>query len=93
LCSELFINSNLIFFPNSSSKTAFKFPYPGYGLSGENIGWTGPGFKTDFEFFYLENETKQAILNEYWTSSIETTGALPVVINNSGGKNVALTIC
>jgi len=83
-------NEGLVYEPNNmeallnaSSKTAFKYPYPGFGLSGENIGWTGPSFKTDFEFFYLENETKQAILNEYWTSVIETTGALPVSINNS----------
>jgi hypothetical protein len=66
-----------------SSKTIFKFPYAGYGLSGEDIPWTGFGFKTDNRYQYLNDEHKQSVERTYWNTSTELTATKPFLINDS----------
>jgi len=39
---------------NASKKTSFRYPFPGYGLSAEDINWTGYGLTTDSRYFYLD---------------------------------------
>ena len=49
----------------SESNTRFKFPFPGYGLSGEGVEWSGPLLKNVIPMQrYDEN-----ILNTYWKTT------------------------
>lgn len=51
-------------------KTIFAFPFPGYGLSGEDLEWTGKSLNNlDRTFLYLTDEQKQAVFNAYWDTS------------------------
>ncbi len=66
-----------------AAKTQFRFPYPGYGLSGEDLPWTGFSLETNKRYNYLNNEYKQAINNVYWTTSFDITGSQPIPINST----------
>lgn len=66
-----------------STKTVFRFPFPGYGLSAEDIDWTGYGLTYEPRFFFLENSIQQNILNQYWSNSIDLTSTKPLNINDS----------
>lgn len=45
----------------------FVYPFPGFGLSGDDINWTGRELNNlDYTFNYLDDDTKQAIYNAYW---------------------------
>lgn len=68
---------------DSSNKTAFRFPFPGYGLSAEGIEWSGPSLKTDPRFFYLDDTFKQSVERAYWSLSLETSTVKPLLINNT----------
>lgn len=68
---------------NPSSKTIFKFPYPGLGLSGEDIPWSGFGFKTDNRYQYLNDELKQSVERTYWSTDTSLTAVDPISINDS----------
>lgn len=57
----------------SYNKTTFIYPYPGYGLSAERLNWTGPDIVTTPQFNYLDNDTKNNILNAYWSANISLT--------------------
>lgn len=66
-----------------AGKTQFRFPYPGYGLSGEDLPWTGFGLETNRRFYYLNNEYKEAINNVYWTTNFGLTGSQPITLNST----------
>lgn len=68
---------------DASKKTLFRYPFPGYGLSAEDIDWTGFGLVTDPRYFYLDNTLKQSIQNTYWSSSIELTSTNVLLINDT----------
>lgn len=74
-------NMNAVF--DANSKTAFKFPYPGYGLSAEGYNWTGASLTANPQFFYLDNIVKQNIENEYWSATIDTVSSSPININDT----------
>jgi hypothetical protein len=57
----------------SGEKTAFIYPYPGYGLSADDISWTGLGLTYNPQFNYLEDSVKQSILNAYWNANVALT--------------------
>ena len=57
----------------SYNKTTFIYPYPGYGLSAEGLNWTGPSTVTTSQFNYLDNDTKNSVLNAYWSANISLT--------------------
>lgn len=61
---------------------AFLFPYPGYGLTGEYLDWTGRSLDgTDLTYTYLDVELQQAIQKAYWntfTDSISTLCAISI---------------
>lgn len=57
----------------SYNKTTFIYPYPGYGLSAEGLSWTGPDVVTTSQFNYLDNDTKNNILDAYWSANITLT--------------------
>lgn len=66
----------------SNFKTSFIFPYPGYGLSGDDFEWTGSSFETDSEYTYLSQEYKAAVDKSYWSQTL-TDSSEPVFLNNS----------
>jgi hypothetical protein len=66
-----------------SSKTSFRFPYPGFGLSGDDLSWTGFGFKSDVRYQYLNDEFKQEVEKVYWNTDLSLSSVNPISINNS----------
>lgn len=74
---------NLVAYIESNTKTAFKFPFPGFGLSADDIEWTGPSIRYSSDFFYLDTEYKKAVENAYWTFSNAQTGVEPIQLNDT----------
>jgi hypothetical protein len=66
-------NISAIFY--GKTKTALKYPFASYGLSAEDIPWTGPGFAYDPRYLYLDDNFKQSIQKAYWslTNPLTTT--------------------
>ena len=54
---------------NANDKTVFVYPFPGYGLSAENVHWTGVSLSSNPQFTYLSQDIKEAILSKYWSSN------------------------
>ncbi|MDD4109917.1 MAG: hypothetical protein PHS54_00025 [Clostridia bacterium] len=69
----------------SKGKTIFAFPYPGYGLSGEDLEWTGKSLDNlDQTFFYLNKDEQNAVYNAYWDSSVSSVSSFtPIYINDT----------
>jgi hypothetical protein len=72
-----------------NSSTIFRFPYPGYGISAEDIEWTGYSAITDPRYFYLDDATKKLIEEVYWNSSFSLSGVVPLSINSTSLINNA----
>lgn len=66
-------------------KTIFAYPFPGYGLSGEGLEWTGKTFDNlDQTFFYLDKKDQQAVYTAYWNASLSAVEDInPVYINDT----------
>jgi hypothetical protein len=79
--------------------TKFRYPYPGYGLSGQDIPWTGFDLITNPQFFYLPSNIKKSIEDIYWSTNVNLTSHAPLNINSStlisnkafAGRNYSLT--
>ena len=67
----------------ASSKTSFRFPFPGFGLSAEDLSWTGFELNTNRKYRYLKNEIKEAIENVYWSSDTSLSSITPLKINDT----------
>ena len=80
---RVYIPGTMLATLEAEEKTYFRYPFPGYGLSAQDTGWTGYGLKSDPRFFFLDNQTQQLILNAYWTNSFDLTSTTPIKINNS----------
>lgn len=65
------------------TSTIFRFPYPGFGISAEDIEWSGYGLVTDPRFFYLDETTRKGIEQTYWNNSFELSGVAPLPINTT----------
>lgn len=63
--------------------TSFIFPFPGYGLSGINLPWTGPSIETTSEYNFLTVELKAAVNQAYWSQEISNDTCDPILLNNS----------
>lgn len=62
----------------------FRFPLPGYGLSGEGLDWEGASFNNiDKTFFTLPPEDRKAILSAYWGAPTDTISVSTIRINES----------
>lgn len=68
---------------NPQTKTRFRFPFPGFGLSAEGIEWTGFGLNTDARFLYLDKNLKKTIEDVYWSTNIELSVVKEVKINDT----------
>lgn len=63
--------------------TSFIFPYPGYGLSSEEIAWTGPSLTTTTEYEFLPNNIRASINDAYWSQEIGENEIVPIQINTT----------
>lgn len=68
---------------DASSKTSFRFPFPGFGLSAEDLDWTGFELSTTKKYRYLKDEIRKGIENLYWSSNIEISSVHPIKINDT----------
>jgi len=66
-----------------NSVTSFIFPYPGYGLSAEDIEWTGNSLSATYEYDFLSEDYKQSVSNEYWNQVLPEDTIVPLLINNT----------
>ena len=66
-------------------KTTFAYPFPGYGVSGEDLEWTGRSIDNiDRTFEFLEVSTQKAIWDLYWnTLSASVSTFDPVYLYDS----------
>jgi len=76
-------NENMKAVLGFNDKTAFRFPFPGYGLSAEDTTWSGFGLEFDPSFFFLDTKIQKNIENEYWSTSTTTSAIKPLSINNT----------
>lgn len=68
---------------DAKTKTAFLYPFPGYGLSAEDINWTGYSLASDPRYFFLEDKLKQAIQKNYWSNQTQLTATKLIKINDT----------
>ena len=66
-----------------NQKTSFIFPYPGYGLSSEDISWTGSSLSATYEFDFLSEEYKNATYKAYWDQDLNNDTTDAILINNT----------
>lgn len=71
--------------------TSFIYPFPGYGLSSEDIEWTGPGFETNLEYNFLTKANKASVNNAYWGQILPPDSTTPIMLNNSTLVNYGAT--
>lgn len=74
---------NMVATLDASTKTSFRYPFPGYGLSADNINWTGFNLATDTRYFFLNDTLKQNIQNVYWTESMQSTATNILSLNDT----------
>ena len=59
-----------------NGKTVFAFPFPGYGVSGVDLEWTGAALDNlNPAFYYLDATEQQAVYDVYWNSTVSSTSA------------------
>jgi len=62
----------------------FRFPYPGYGISGEGLDWTGKQLSNiDTTFVYLDDTTQKEILDLYWSNVTPVSTFSDISIHNT----------
>lgn len=62
----------------------FKFPFPGYGLSGNGVDWTGKQLSNmDHEFGYLDETIQSEIKDLYWGMNSSVSSVCAVDLQNS----------
>lgn len=64
-----------------NKKTGFKYPFAGFGLSADDIDWTGPSVRYNSQYFYLDDAVKKAIENEYWSFNTALSTVSPLSLN------------
>jgi hypothetical protein len=68
---------------NADRITLFKFPFPGYGISAEDIPWTGFNLTTDIRFNYLDDDIKRAIERVYWNTDTSLSSVQTIKLNDT----------
>lgn len=63
--------------------TSFIYPFPGYGLSGQDLPWTGKGFETDAEYEFLSKDTKSQVNQAYWSQTLPPDSCNSILLNNT----------
>ena len=70
--------------PRGNDPFIFKMPFPGFGISGEGLDWTGKQLSNiDMTFNYLEEDMKKEIQNKYWTDTSTISTIKPISIHDT----------
>jgi hypothetical protein len=77
--NETFVSAKI----NGGTNTKFMFPFPGFGLSAEDIPWTGKSLSSTPEFKYLTREYKNAVNTAYWSEPLSGDSSVSIFVNNS----------
>ncbi len=66
------------------SITYFKYPFPGIGLSGNGLQWTGPQLSNLFEnTVYLPEDLTEALKDAYWSNTNITSAVDSIFIQDT----------
>ena len=65
------------------STTSFIFPYPGYGLSAQDVEWTGSSFETTAEYDFLTKQLKAQVNDAYWSQTLPPDSCETILLNNT----------
>lgn len=76
-------NRNMVVAIEPNTKNAFRFPFPGFGLSADDINWTGPGLEYNSEFYYLDDINKKNVEQAYWNFNLQLTSVNSLPVNNT----------
>ena len=68
---------------NQNNSTSFIFPYPGYGVTGPELPWTGPSLDTSSEYNFLTKQYKALTNESYWAQTLPVDSCEPILLNNS----------
>jgi len=68
---------------NKAETTTFIFPFPGYGLSAEDVPWTGRSLSATPEYKFLSKQNRAAVKNAYWTEMLSSDSIVKIPINKS----------
>jgi hypothetical protein len=66
-----------------NSTTSFVFPYPGYGVSNNDVEWSGPSFETTQEYKFLSKEFKSKTDSFYWENDYSLNNCESLLLNNT----------
>lgn len=66
-----------------NSNTSFVFPYPGYGVSNNDVEWSGPSFETTQEYKFLSKEFKSKTDSFYWENDYSLNSCETLLLNNT----------
>jgi hypothetical protein len=77
------ISKNLKAVIKKDTTTRFIYPFPGYGLSGTDLPWTGPSFETNKEYNFLSVELKASVNQAYWSQDLPADSCNSILLNNT----------
>ena len=77
--SELTMEAQL----KQNGTTSFLYPYPGYGVSAEDVPWTGRSLSSTPEFQFLSKPYKSETLKVYWSEMLPNVVVDTVLLNNT----------
>lgn len=66
-----------------NTKTEFRYPYPGFGLSGVGMTWSAPSLEYTPEFYFLRDEYKKLVETAYWNFNTGLTSVSALNIQNT----------
>lgn len=66
-----------------NTKTEFRYPYPGFGLSGVGMMWNAPSLEYTPEFYFLRDEYKKLVETAYWNFNTGLTSVSALSIQNT----------
>jgi hypothetical protein len=76
-------DATMVFDINASDESVFRFPFPGYGLSGEDLNWTGISLSSTPLYNYLPYESRQAVEGLYWSTNTSLTSVEKIKLNDT----------
>ena len=69
---------------NYNKKTIFRYPFPGFGLSAQDVDWSGYGLTPTYQFTYLPSEYQKAVENVYWSTNFAAVSSTePLHVNRT----------
>lgn len=66
-----------------NATTSFIFPFPGYGLSGTNIPWTGSSLEFTQSYDFLSKDLKARVNEAYWQQDLPSDTCNTLLLNNT----------